>query len=381
MRPRPRKALQELTPDQHGGLDYARLRAEGMAPDEILDFSVNSNPFGPHPAVREALAHVNIPRYPDPESGLLRERLAALCGLPPTRVLVTNGTAQAIWLVALAYLDPGDVALIVGPTFGEYRVACQLMGANVHVLSAPEEQEFLPDGEEIATWVRAQCPRLVWLCNPNNPTGVYLDQEAVLPILTACETVGSLLVLDEAYVNFADAPWDAVPWLESGHLLLLRSMTKDFALAGLRLGYVLGPEEGIRALRRAQPPWSVNAAAQAAGLAALDHLEEYRETWRALRRITEDLRITIMELQLPVRRTAVHFFLIRTCDGDRTREALWVRHRLLVRSCRSFGLPTDIRIGTRLPEENRRLVEALRAEIQQGGPDAGNRLSPGLAET
>lgn len=356
--PQPRKALQELAPDQHGGLDYARLRAEGIGPDEVLDFSVNSNPFGPHPAVREALARVSISRYPDPEAGLLRERLAALSGLPPARVLVTNGTAQAIWLVALAYLDPGDVALILGPTFGEYRVACQLMAGVVHTLLAPEAQGFLPDVAQAADRIRALRPRLVWLCNPNNPTGVYLGREAVLHLLEACQAAGSLLVVDEAYVNFVDSPWDSVPLLESGHLLILRSMTKDFALAGLRLGYVLGTGEAVRALRRAQPPWSVNAAAQVAGLAALDHLEEYRETWRALRRATEGLRAGIARLGLPVLPTAVNFFLVRTGDGDRTREAL-ARRRILVRSCRSFGLPAYIRIGTRRPGENRQLLEAL----------------------
>lgn len=156
--PLPRQALRELTPDQHGGIDYARLRAEGITPEEVLDFSVNSNPFGPHPAVREALACVEISRYPDPEAGLLRERLAALCGLPPAQVLVTNGTAQAIWLIALAYLDPGDVALVVGPTFGEYRVASQLMAAAVYTLFVPEEQGFRPDTAEIADQVRARRP-------------------------------------------------------------------------------------------------------------------------------------------------------------------------------------------------------------------------------
>ncbi len=371
--PLPRNAIQNLTSDQHGGIDYARLRAEGIAPDEILDFSVNSNPFGPHPAVREALARSDIARYPDPEAGLLRERLAALCGLPPAQVLVTNGTAQAIWLVALAYLDPGDAVLIVGPTFGEYRVASQLMAAAVHILFAPEEQRFYPDVVEIADWISVHRPRLVWLCNPNNPTGVYLGRKAILSILTACQTAGSMLVVDEAYMNFTDKPWDSVPLLESGHLLLLRSMTKDFALAGLRLGYVLGPEEGIRALRRVQPPWSVNAAAQAAGLAALDHLEEYREAWSVLHRLTEDLRAAFTRLGQMALPTTVNFFLVRTGDGDGTREAL-MRHRILVRSCRSFGLPAHIRIGTRRPEENRRLMEVMERLAQEGfswpSPDA-----------
>ncbi len=362
--PLPRDVVRELVSDQHGGPDYRRLRAAGISPEDILDFSVNSNPLGPHPAVREALAGVNISRYPDPEAGLLREHLAALHGLPPAQVLVTNGTAQAIWLVALAYLDPGDVALVVGPTFGEYRVACQLMAAQVHILTAREDRAFQPDLEAVADLVRARHPRLVWLCNPNNPTGIYLGREAIRGVLAACEGAGSLLVLDEAYVNFADSPWNPVPLLESGHLLVLRSMTKDFALAGLRLGYVLGTGEAVRALRRAQPPWSVNAAAQAAGLAALDHREAYRETWRQVRRWTEELRAAIRGIGMEALPTAVNFFLVRTGDGDRTREAL-LEHRIQVRSCRSFGLPAHIRIGTRLPEENARLIGHLTLLIGQ----------------
>ncbi len=356
----PRFAVQRLVGDQHGGLDYARLQAEGVSPEAVLDFSVNSNPFGPVPAVREALARVAVSRYPDREAGRLRERLAGLHGVPPDRVLVTNGTAEAIWLIALAYLEPGDAVLIVGPTFGEYRVASEMMGAQVTVLRSDESTGFRPDVESITGRIATLRPRLVWLCNPNNPTGVYLGPEEVRPLLTACERAGALLVLDEAYVNFVAEPWDAVALLKSGHLALLRSMTKDYALAGLRLGYVLGASDIIRALRRVQPPWSVNAAAQEVGLVVLEHREAYREMWRHLRALTDAFRAAVAALELPALPTATNFFLVRTGDGDRTREALW-RRRILVRSCASFGLPAHIRVATRREEENRQLLEALRA--------------------
>ncbi len=362
----PRRAVQHLVGDRHGGLDYARLRAEEVSPEEVLDFSVNSNPFGPVPAVREALAQVAVSRYPDRRAGRLRERLAELHGVSPEQILVTNGTAEAIWLVALAYLEPGDAALIVGPTFGEYRVACEMMDARVTILRSDESVDFRPDVERTIREIASLRPRLVWLCNPNNPTGVYLGPEAVRALLAECERGGSLLVLDEAYVNFVAAPWDATALLESGHLALLRSMTKDYALAGLRLGYVLGTVEIVRALRRVQPPWSVNAAAQEVGLVVLEHLDAYREMWRHLRGLAEAFHAAVVALELPAPPTATHFFLIQTGDGDLTHEVLW-RHRILVRSCASFGLPAYIRVATQREEENERLLMALRAlkELQE----------------
>lgn len=356
----PRPAVQNLVADLHGGLDYARLQAEGVAPEEVLDFSVNSNPFGPVPAVREALQRIAVSRYPDREAGLLRERLAERHGLSPAQVVVTNGTAEAIWLLALAYLEPGDPVLIVGPTFGEYRVASEIAGARVTVWRADGTSDFRPDVDDLIRRIAAMRPRIVWLCNPNNPTGVYLGEDEVRGLLSACEQAGSLLVVDEAYVNFVASPWDATALLASGHIALLRSMTKDYALAGLRLGYVLGTAEIARALRRVQPPWSVNAAAQEVGIVVLDHREAYEEMWRQLRRLTGALYTAVIGLGLPAVPTATNFFLIRTGDGDRTREALW-RHRILVRSCASFGLPAYIRVATRREEENRRLLEALNA--------------------
>jgi len=355
----PRPSIQNLMTDLHGGLDYARLRAEGIAPQNVLDFSVNTNPFGPVPAVREAILRTAIYRYPDREAGGLRERLADLHGVSPAQIVVTNGTAEAIWLIALAYLEPGDPVLIVGPTFGEYRVASTIAGARITVQCTDEESGFRPDVEDVARQITTACPRIVWLCNPNNPTGVYLGESEVRWLLAACERAGSLLVVDEAYVNFVSSPWDATVLLATGHIALLRSMTKDYALAGLRLGYVLGTADIVRALRRVQPPWSVNAVAQEAGTVVLEHREAYREMWRQLRRLAEELYASVVGLGFLAVPTATHFFLVRTGHGDQTREILWQR-RILVRSCASFGLPAYIRVATRRREENRHLLEALR---------------------
>jgi len=354
----PRDAVAVLKPAHHGGLDYAALKAKGISPEEVLDFSVNVNPFGPPLAVQEAVAAAAIARYPDTRAGALRERLAELNGVELEEVLVTNGLSQAIWLLALAYIRPSDLALVLAPTFGEYRVACELMGARVECWWSRAKDDFRPDIEAAARWVKERHPRLVWLCNPNNPTGTYLGEEEVRLLLKACAKAGGLLVVDEAYINFVESAWASVALLKSGHLVLLRSMTKDYALAGLRLGYLLAPAEVIEVLSKVQPPWSVNAVARETGVAALASEGHYRDAWRKLRGLSQALRRSLLELGLEAFPTDANFLLIRVGDGARAREELWA-HRILVRDCASFGLPAYIRVGARLEEDNRRLVSAL----------------------
>lgn len=361
----PRDAVRELEPTHHGGLDYAVLRAQGIRPEEVLDFSVNVNPFRPPAAVYEAVTRIALARYPDSRAGVLRERLAAINGVKTDQVLVSNGLSQAIWLLALAYIRPGDLVLVLTPTFCEYRVACELMGARVESRWRRAEDGFRPDSEAIAAWVSQYRPRLTWLCNPNNPTGIYLGEEEVRLLLDACARVGSLLVVDEAYVNFTESPWATVALLESGHLVLLRSMTKDYALTGLRLGYVLAPASVIEVLSKTQPPWSVNAVAQEAGLAALASEGYYHGTWRRLRGLTQALHRSLLELGLEVFPTEANFLLVRIRDGARAREELWA-HRILVRDCASLGLAEYIRVGTRLEEDNRRLVSCLKGFLESG---------------
>src|SRR5262249_35429228 len=177
------------------------------------------------------------------------------------------------------YLEPGDRGLVVTPAFGEYAPALVAAGAEAVPFPADPHDGLVPDPEGVAAAVRRQRPRLTYLCNPSNPGGRYWPREAMEGVLSAVETVGGLLALDEAYHGFVEQPWDATPLLPGGHVVLLRSMTKDLALAGLRLGYLVGHPAHVEALAKARPPWSVNALALAAGAAALadpDHAERSR---------------------------------------------------------------------------------------------------------
>ena len=353
--PRPEVTATSLT--YHGALDYAELERLGLDPDQVLDFSVNSNPYGPSPAVRRALAFVPLERYPDREALTLRRALADQIGASPAQIVVGNGTAELLWLIALAFLHTGNRVLIVGPTFGEYERVAGLMGAKVLTWTAQAEREFTVKPDEIAERLRQVAPRLVFVCNPNNPTGAILPSHVISAWADAHPQ--TLFVVDEAYLAFAPGLRSALDQ-NADNILVLRSMTKDYALAGLRLGYAVGSEAVITALWRVRPAWNVNALAQAAGVAALSDEDHLRASVDALGQAKEKLVAALANLGLRPLSSAVHFFLVPVGDGCAFRQEL-LQQGILARDCASFGLPAFVRIATRRPEENTRLVKAISA--------------------
>jgi histidinol-phosphate aminotransferase len=348
--------------EEHGGVDPRELKRHGVDPAGLIDFSVNSNPFGPSPRVLAAIRGVDVSRYPDRECSALRERLAEANRTSADEILVGNGTAELIWLAAHAFLRPGDPVLIVGPTFGEYRRASQAVGARVVEIRAQAE-DFLPPIEAILAALAGERFRMVFLCNPNNPTGQVLD-EADLHTLADHSGPDTLLVLDEAYRTFTGRDFFAPPPVEN--CLTLRSMTKDFALAGLRLGYVMANAERVNAMRQLQPAWSVNAFALAAGQAAIADREFYRHQLEELPSLKKELFAQIAGKGVRICASQTHFGLLRF-----PQPAVEIRRRLLqeriqVRDCASLGLPYHVRIATRLKDDNRRLLDALTSSAGPG---------------
>ena len=341
--------------EDHGGISPAELYQLGIDPHALVDFSVNSNPFGPAPAVLEALRKVDVSLYPDRDCDEIRRALGQACRVSPDQVCVGNGTAELIWLITQAFLQPGERVLILGPTFGEYARAAAALGAAVQEVRASAPL-FDPPVDTLLAAIRRQRPRLVFLCNPNNPTGKFLPHEDVEKVAQACGQ-DCLMVLDEAYRSFADGQFFSS--LVAENCLVLRSMTKDFALAGLRLGYALGNAAQIARLRQFQPEWSVNAYAQAAGLAALQSLDYYRKTLKELTELKREFFLGLSTAGLMVVPSDVHFGLITL-----NRPAVEIRRMLLqqsiqVRDCASFGLPDHIRVSTRREGENVKLIEMM----------------------
>jgi histidinol-phosphate aminotransferase len=340
----------------HGGVSPAELNALGLTREEVIDFSVNINPLGPPPGVTAVLGRVDIAAYPDPECREIREVVSRLTGVAAGQIVIGSGSTELIHLLAHTYLRRSSRAFMLAPTFAEYEAAARRAGAGVILQKAGEDRDFIWDISAVCQEVKHRRPGLVFLCQPNNPTGLYLEQEAVESLAEAAGQ--GLLVLDEAYISFVYEAWDSCQLLGRGNVVVLRSMTKDYALTGLRLGYALCPAGVARALSASQPSWSVNALAQAAGVAALADREHLPLGISCVQQSRGYLNLELKELGYKVLPSVANFLLVRVGAATALRKRLLSRG-VCVRDCTSFGLPEYIRIGVRTLPECQRLIEAL----------------------
>ncbi len=354
---RPKPEVENLKVCPHGGPNHAELSAMGLIPDEMLDFSVCSNPFPPPPGVRKVFKTIAINRYPDSEATEFRQCLSEKLGIAPDNILAGSGAVELVRFIALAYFGQRDSILILEPTFGEYEVACQIVGSRVFKQWARAEDSFAPEIEGTIELIRQRHPKGVFICNPNNPTGQYLSRQEVELILEACED--GLLILDEAYINFVDEGWSSLNLISRGNVIIVRSMTKDYALVGLRLGYAIASQEIISSLRRVRPPWNVNIVAQKAGITALGEMDYLDQCKKKIMEAKKFLVGELSRIGFPSLPSRANFFLVKAGDGKAFRSAL-LRHGILVRDCASFGLPEYVRIAPRTMPECRKLIAAVR---------------------
>jgi len=352
----------------HGGIKPAELRALGLNPEDVLDFSASISPLGPPEGLWHALQQVDLTAYPDPGCLDLRE---ALCrhlqqktdhAVRVDHLLVGNGSTELIHMLARGYLAPMDSVLLFTPTYGEYNGASSLAGASIHCIVADRSHGFSWDMMVAKEVIGRERPSLVFLCNPNNPTGVYLQRVQVEDLARNVADAGGLLILDEAYLNFVDDPWDSVPLLEYGNVVLLRSMTKDYALTALRLGYSLASSEVTARLAALQPDWSVNGLAQAAGLLALADAEYLPRARAAVNGAKDYLASELEAFGFRVLPSTANFLLIEVGDAVAVADNLKGRG-LFVRDCASFGMPDCIRVGIRPMDDCQRLVDGMRIVV------------------
>jgi histidinol-phosphate aminotransferase len=358
----------------HGALDHAELAALGLRAEDLLDFSSNLNPFGPPPQVRAALAELDPAPYPDRSCHRLKLVLAARHACDPAAILPGNGANELIYLAARALLTPGDQALVVAPTYGEYAYASRLSGADVVDLRAyePVAGQFAFDADMLIAAIRRTQPRLTWLCAPNNPTGTDPTRMQIERLAEACALHNGLLIIDRSYVGLrrTEGPHRltsiaGVPHLrrqsaDHPNLIELYSFTKSYAIAGLRLGYLLAAPEIAARIGAFQPAWSVSSVAQVAGLTALESGDFLETTIGRLWLAGDQLQAALRNLGLDVRRDSLPFMLVQTGDGSATRTAL-LQHGCVVRDCTSFGLAGWVRVAPQRPEVNMRLLAAWKA--------------------
>lgn len=358
MPPSPRPCVAGLEPCLHGGIDHAELERLGIAPEAVVDFSVCTNPFGPPPGVTKALRTLDIKCYPDRRSTGLRRALAGSCGVAEDNVLVSGGSTDLIRMAVTAYAGEDDTVVIPQPAYGDYEMACRLSGCSIIAQPRARGKGLRLSIKEIVSVVSRARPKLIFLSNPVNPTGQYFSMTDIESVLDVFED--TLLVLDEAYASFVTGRWSSELLLDRPNLLVLRSMTKDYALAGLRLGYALAHQSIITVLERVQPPWSVNSAAQLAGLAVIDaggYLGRCRKRINVARAF---LVRWLKHLGLEPVPSEANFFLVKVGNAARFRHALLLQG-FLVRDCTSFGLPEYIRLGVRTLPECRRLIRAIKS--------------------
>lgn len=360
---RPRHEIEELPPAVHGGPDYAELQKLGVSPGDVLDLSVSTNPCGSPPGIQEAICRADFASYPDSESGELCNALAANLKIDPDHIIIGSGSTEIIRMIAQSYFGPGDSVLIPHPTYGDYETACRIAGAAIVKVSTLKEPDFRLNVSSAIDQMLKRRARGIFICNPNNPTGQYLNRAEVKKLVAAA--VDSLIVLDEAYIAFTRNSWPSIELLNGGNLAIVRSMTKDYALAGVRLGYAIAPPHIISTLKKVRPPWNVSAAAQQAGLAALSS-GSYLEDCRRLVNESKDFLIThLHNLGLKPAPSETNFFLVKVGDATGARNFL-LSKGFLVRDCTSFGLPEYIRIAPRLLPDCKKLVSAIEEYLDEG---------------
>jgi threonine-phosphate decarboxylase len=347
----------------HGGRREDAARRFGIPKEELLDFSASINLLGPSPAALAAIraAAVDIHYYPEESSAEFAKLVAGYLGVFPDEVVPANGSIEAIyWLAAL--VRPQRV-LIVEPTFSEYRRACEAAGAVCDRYSLPEADGFAID----TACLDPAGYDLVFLCNPNNPTGYLVPLDEVVALWQRCRAAGAGLVVDEAFMDFAAPEQSILTYGASEGLYVLRSFTKSHALAGLRLGCLVAEAGFASRLRSVMPPWNVNSFALAAGAASLSDWDympnSRRENIAARSRLFADLEEIPGIEPLP---SEANYLLCRLSGAGSGELADSLgRQGILVRDCRSFTGLDDryIRVAVRGERDNYQLVSAIRKAL------------------
>ena len=347
-----------VSPRVHGGACEEELRTLGVDPETIVDFSTCLNPYGPCPAVLRAVGSARIDRYPDPAARAARAALANVLDVDPDELVLGNGAADLLWTVARTLLCPGRTVVIVEPTFSEFRAAARATGARIAELRTDAAEGFHVDLARVGTLLERTHADLLYLCDPNNPTGTVVPAAEIARL--AADHPDIVLVLDQAFLSLSETFAD-LSVRQPPNVLCIRSLTKEHAIAGVRVGYLLCQREVAACVEASRPAWTTSAPAQAAALAACGTQRFVEETrWRLLAD-RERLRRVLDRRGLHPLPSVTPFFLVPVTNSTDLRQRLVVRHHVLVRDCTSFALPGFVRLSAR-PAADAALLEAALAE-------------------
>lgn len=354
--------VRSISPYQPGKPISELAREMGLVEGSIVKLASNENPLGMSPRARDAAmtAIASAERYPDGNGFSLKAALSARLGVAPEQIVLGNGSNDVLDLAARAFLSAGRSAVYAQYAFAVYPLATHAVGARGIEVPA---REFGHDLDAMLAAMSADT-RVVFIANPNNPTGTFVPGAEIEAFLERVPT-NVLVVLDEAYTEYLlpEQTYDSIAWLERfPNLLVSRTFSKAYGLAGLRIGYGVGSKELIGLLNRVRQPFNVTSVGLAAACAALDDLEFLARSAHINRRGMEQITAALDELGLAWIPSAGNFVTFRVGDGAAVNNAL-LRQGVIVRPIAGYGLPEWLRVSIGLPEDNARFIAALKVAL------------------
>ncbi len=366
--------------DIHGGNIYKIAEEFGIHEEKIVDFSASINPLGVSDKVKGVIKKElnNLVNYPDPDTKMLRDEIAKHHRIDADTILCGNGSTELIYLIPRA-VKP-KLVLITSPTFSEYERACTTScGLRVAGCELKKEDNFkiIPDEfiaamagksstkefqshSSLVTHHASRSFDMAFLCNPNNPTGTLLGREEVLEIADAAKKEKCLLIVDEAFIDFVPDESLIRDVRNNPYLIVLRSMTKFYALTGLRVGYGVFPLHLVEKLKELKEPWTVNNLAQRAAIVALQDSSYTEETMRLMKNEKGFLEESFREIGIEFISSSANYYLLNVDNGSRIVKKMKEKG-ILVRDCSNFkGLNSSfIRVAVKSHEDNKLLLKEL----------------------
>ncbi len=333
-------------------------RELGLQASDIIKLASNENPLGPSPAAVAAMERAiqSLHLYPDGNAFYLKQKLASKLGVTTANLILGNGSNEIIEFIGHALMAPDTDVVVSQYCFAVYPIVTKLFGANLITVPAVDF------GHDIPAMIRAITPktRVIFVANPNNPTGTLISASDIARLIKEVPP-HVLIAMDEAYVEFLEEPCDLLPMIRSGqvpNLLLMRTFSKIYGLAGLRLGYGIGHPELITALEKIRQPFNINSLIQAGAIAALDDEEHISGTRRNNAAGLKVFENAFNELKLRFVPSSANFILVQVGDGQKVFAELQ-KLGVIVRPMAGYQMPEWIRISIGSPNENERCLAAL----------------------
>jgi threonine-phosphate decarboxylase len=363
--------LKLIEPYFHGGNVWDLSNKFNIPIDQIVDFSISTNPLGaPETAKKVILEKIKlIKHYPDPDHQWLLQALAKPIDVKPNNTIIGNGSTELIYLFTEVFLDNEHEAIIPVPSFSEYKAAIERFGGTIKFLHLESSNNFKLNIENIKK-VISEKTRIIFLCNPNSPTGVLYEKKELINLVSLAEKQNILIFIDEDYIDFVE---DSKRYSmakcvnQYNNLFVLRSLTKFYGLAGLRIGFGIGSPEIINILNKVKMPWSVNSLAMFATEAAIKDTKFVRKSRSLISKNRQEMIKLFKKINwLKVFPSETNFLLIKIISGELTstkiKEQL-EKKGLMIRDCKDFDGLNDkyFRVTIRKTKENKKLIENIKS--------------------